>query len=93
MELGDWDDKNLDVTINNIECAFLIWRTDFSKPNERDIEKLKAESAEYKKFMLEKFGNDAIISFDVEKWLEYYEPVHLEITREQYEQARELALV
>lgn len=90
MDVGDWDDDALDVSINEIENAFMFWRKDLAKPNEEDIEQLKNDSRAYKKFMIEKFGNDALVSFDVERWLEYYEIVHLEVTREQYEYAREL---
>jgi hypothetical protein len=54
---------------------------------------LKAESKAYKEMMLKKFGDDAIITYDMEKWLEYYEPVNIEITKEQFEKARDLAFM
>lgn len=92
MDVGDWDDPDLDVEIDEIENAFLIYREDLSKPGEKDIEQLKAESETYKKFMFDKFGEDALVTFDMEKWLQVYEPVHLEITREQLEYARDLDL-
>jgi hypothetical protein len=92
IDVGDWSDEDLDISIDDIENAFMIWRKDLSKPNEQDIEQLKDESEAYKKMMVEKFGEDAIISFDVEKWLQLYEPVNLEITKEQFEHAIDLAL-
>jgi hypothetical protein len=90
MDVGDWSDEDLDLKIDEIENAFMVWRKDLSKPTDQDLEQLKKESAAHKKFMIEKFGDDALISYDVEKWLEYYEPIHLEITEEQFEHARDL---
>jgi hypothetical protein len=91
MDVGDWSDKDLDVSIDDIENAFMIWRKDLTKPTEQDLAEVKAESVAHKKYMLEKFGENAVISYNVEKWLEYYEPVHLEISIEQYEYARDLS--
>lgn len=90
IDVGDWSDPDLDVTRDDIQNAFMIWRNDFSQPGEQDIEKLIEQSEAHKKFIFEKFGKDGFTSFDVEKWLEIYEPVHLEITKEQYEYARDL---
>jgi hypothetical protein len=92
IDVGDWSDEDLDVSIDDIENAFMIWKKDFSKPNEQDVDQLKAESEAYKKMMVGKFGKDAIISFDVEKWLQFYEPVNIEITREQFENVLDLVL-
>ncbi|WP_445506826.1 hypothetical protein [Niallia sp. 03190] len=91
MDVGDWSDPELDVSIDEIGNAFLIWRKDLSKPTEKDIDEVKAASEAYKKFMFEKFGENAIVSFDFEKLLKEYDPVDLEITREQFEQAKEIA--
>ena len=92
LDVGDWSDEDLDVSIEDIENAFMIWRKDLSAPNEQDVESLKAESAAHKKIMRDKFGPDAMVSFDMEEILNFYDPVHLEITKEQYEHALELSL-
>lgn len=88
MDVGDWDDLELDVALDDIGNAFLIWRKDLEKPTEEDLENVKQGSIQHKKYMIEKYGKDAIVSFDVEEWLKYYEPIHLEITEEQFEIAK-----
>lgn len=93
MDVGDWDDPDLDVTQDEIQNAFMIWRKDLTKPTEEDLALVKEESEAHKKYMNEKFGKEAVVSYDVEKWLKYYEPVHLEITKEQYEHARNLTFI
>jgi hypothetical protein len=90
MDFGDWEDPDLDVKQEEIENAFMIWRNDLTKPTEQDLENLKAESAAHKKNMHDKFGPDAMVSFDMEEILEHYEPLYLEITQEQYEIALSL---
>jgi hypothetical protein len=37
IDVGDWEDPDLDVTLNDIESAFIVWRKDFKKPNEEDV--------------------------------------------------------
>jgi len=91
MDVGDWSDPELDVSLDDIENGFLIWRKDLEKPTEEDLENVKEESARHKKYMLEKFGKAAIVSYDVEGWLKHYEPIHLEITEEQFEIAKDNA--
>ncbi|WP_182200110.1 hypothetical protein [Paraliobacillus salinarum] len=85
MDAGDWSDEDLDVHIDNIENAFMIWRKDFSKPTENDVDDLLKQSQAHKKLMIKRFGDDAIINFDVENWLIQYEPINLEITKEQFQ--------
>lgn len=85
MDVGDWEDADLDVSSIEIENAFMIWRKDLTKPTEQDLENVKADSAAHKKYMIKKFGPDAMVSFDMEEILKIYEPVYLEITNEQYE--------
>ncbi|MEN2465935.1 hypothetical protein [Ornithinibacillus sp. JPR2-1] len=89
-ENGDWSDENLDVLMEDIECAFMIWRDDFESPGDKDLEELKQTSINHKKTMRERFGDDAVINFDVEEWLKHYTPVNIEITQEQFDKAREL---
>ncbi|WP_121605544.1 hypothetical protein [Virgibacillus sp. Bac332] len=88
-DAGDWSDEDLDVAHESLEDAFLIVREDHSMPTDEDVEALLEESKAYKKFMIDKFGDDALISFDVEKWLEHYEPVLVELTEEQYTASKE----
>ncbi|WP_163538279.1 hypothetical protein [Gracilibacillus sp. YIM 98692] len=88
-DAGDWSDDDLDVSVSEIENAFMIWRGDLTKPTDKDVEALKEESKAHKNFMLDQYGTDAVINFDVEQWLEQYEPVNLEITKEQWELAKE----
>lgn len=85
MDVGDWEDPELDVTLNDIGNAFLIWRKDLTQPTEKDVEEVKQDSIQYKKYMIEKFGKSAMISYDVEEWLKHYEPINLEISAEQFE--------
>ncbi|WP_051359541.1 hypothetical protein [Paucisalibacillus globulus] len=87
---GDWSDENLDVLSEDIECAMMFWRNDRQKPTDEDLEELKQESINHKKNMIARFGDSAVISFDVEEWLKHYTPVNIEITKEQFNKAREL---
>ncbi|WP_077623824.1 hypothetical protein [Sediminibacillus massiliensis] len=91
MDVGDWSDEELDVSINEIENAMMIWREDLSKPDEQDVDNLITLSEAHKKFLKDKFGDDAYVSFDVKAWLEIYEPINLDITSEQFEHAFDLA--
>lgn len=90
IDVGDWEDPDLDVKIDEIEHAFMIWNKNLTKPTEQDLENVKAVSAAHKKIMIDKFGPDAMVSFDMEEILKIYEPVHLEITKDQYEHALSL---
>lgn len=91
MDVGDWSDEDLDVSVEDIENAFMIWKNDLSNPSDQDVEVLKAESAAHKKIMREKFGPDAMVTLDMEEILKFYEPVHLEITKDQHDHALEIA--
>lgn len=44
MDVGDWNDKDLDVSIDDIENAFMIWRNDLSVPDVSDVDNLKKQS-------------------------------------------------
>jgi hypothetical protein len=90
MDVGDWDDENLDVTMDDIQNAYMIVRKDLAVPTQADFAGHKNLHAEHKRRMLEKFGNDAFISMDFEAVCEHYEPVNIEITQEQYAYAKEL---
>ncbi|MFD1136763.1 hypothetical protein [Paenibacillus urinalis] len=89
-DVGDWDDDNLDVTIKDIGNAYMIIRKDLSAPTTKDFEEHKKWHAELKKVLTEKFGPNPFISLDFESVCEHYDPVAVEITREQLEHAQEL---
>lgn len=89
-DVGDWDDENLDVTLDNIGDAYMIARRDQSVPTLEDFEEHKKFHAEHKRRMIERFGDSAIIGLDFESVCEHYEPGIIEITQEQYEYAREM---
>jgi len=91
LDAGDWSDPELDVTLKDIRNAYLIWRLDFTRPTDEDLEEHKEMSRKHKQFMQEKFGDDAIVSFDVDEWLKYYKPVHLEISQEEFEHVKGIA--
>jgi hypothetical protein len=91
MDVGDWEDENLDVTIDHIQNAYLIIRKDLSIPTIADFEEHKTLHARHKQYMIDKFGEDALIGLDFEGACEHYEPVNIEITQEQYDYSKELA--
>lgn len=90
MEVGDWEDENLDVTMKDIQNAYLIVRNDLAVPTTEDFEEHKALHEEFKQLLIKKFGENAHISMDFEGICEAYEPINIEITQEQYEYAKEL---
>lgn len=91
MDVGDWEDENLDVTIKDIQNAYLIVRKDLTVPTIADFEEHRALHAVWKKALIKQYGDDACISLDFEGVCEHYEPVNIEITQEQYDYSRELA--
>ncbi|MFP3813754.1 hypothetical protein, partial [Bacillus sp. SIMBA_005] len=68
---------------------FIIVRDDRSKPDLTDVQKLRAESAAYKKYMIERYGEDAIVNFDVERWLVDYDPINIDMPVEKFNLACE----
>ena len=86
-DVGDWEDENLDVTIENIQNAYIIVRKDLAVPAQADFEEQVNWHAEHKRRMIERFGENAFIGLDFEAVCEHYEPVNIEITQEQYEYA------
>lgn len=88
-DAGDWSDPDLDVSIEDIERARMIYRDDLTKPGASDVEDCRRFSNAFKKAMRKIYGYDTPISFDVELWLKHYEPVNIELTQEQFEAAKE----
>ncbi|SDD27876.1 hypothetical protein SAMN02799630_02855 [Paenibacillus sp. UNCCL117] len=91
MDVGDWDDENLDVTLNDIQNAYMVVRKDLSRPTAADFEEHKALHAKWKQVLIEKYGENACISLDFEGVCEHYEPVNIEITQDQYNYSKDLA--
>lgn len=89
-DVGDWEDENLDVKMSDIQNAYMIVRYDFSTPTQEDFESDKKFHAEHKRRMIERYGKDAIVTLDFEAVCEHYEPVNIEITKEQYDYVFEL---
>lgn len=90
MDFGDWEDPDLDVTFDNIDCAYMIWRDDLSVPDALDVEEVRKFSEIHKKYMLDKFGEDTFVSFDFEEILKVYEPKNVEIPYGTFEIAKDL---
>lgn len=90
MDFGDWEDPDLDVTFDNIDCAYMIWREDLSLPDASDVEEVRKFSEIHKKYMIDKFGEDAFVSFDFEEILKVYEPQNIEISYGTFEIAKDL---
>lgn len=89
-DVGDWDDENLDVKLNDIQNAYMIIRKDLAIPTAADFEDHKKWHAELKRVLTEKWGPAPFISLDFDGVCEHYEPINIEITQEQYEYAKSL---
>jgi hypothetical protein len=89
-DVGDWDDENLDVTIADIQNAYMIVRKDNAVPTTADFEEHKKWHLAVKSYLTEKYGPSRFISLDFEAVCEHYEPVNVEITQEQLQYAQEL---
>jgi len=89
-DVGDWDHEWLDVTIEDVTCAYLIARKDLQQPTLEDFEDHQRWHAAHKQRMIDKYGDNAIIGLDFEGVCENYDPVFIEITNEQYRQAFEI---
>jgi len=89
-DVGDFEDENWDVTLKDIQNAYMIIRNDHAKPTMEDFEGHKQFHAEWKQALIKKFGPNPFISLDFEAVCEHYEPVNIEITQEQYEYVKEM---
>lgn len=89
IELIDWEDPNGDVTMDDIQNAFIIVREDFKKPGQEAIEEVRMQSEIHKIFIHETYGSGAMVTFDVEKWLEDYDPVNINMSPEKFNEAAE----
>ncbi len=88
-DLGDWDDEDLDVTMEDIENAFIIVRDDYTEPNSEDVVKKRLEFEAYKLMVQKTFGTDAFIGLDFEEALKHYDPVNIIIPVTAYNEAAE----
>lgn len=84
IKLADWSDPDGDVTMDDIQNAFFIVRNDRQKPGQADIDEAVSASESYKAYMKDKFGDKAVISYDVAKWLETYEPVNIDMPADKF---------
>ena len=89
IEVADFSDPDGDITMDDIESAFIIVRNDRTKPDFTDVENVRAESAVHKKYMIERYGEDASVSFDVDKWLEDYDPINIDMPVDKFNLACE----
>lgn len=89
-DVGDWEDENLDVTLEDIQNAYVIARKDRAAPTSKDFEEHREFHRRLKEVLTEKFGPDPFMSLDFEEACEHYEPVIVHITPEQLEYARGL---
>ncbi|GGH17162.1 hypothetical protein [Paenibacillus segetis] len=89
-DVGDWEDENLDVTLDDIQNAYVIVRKDLAIPTIEDFEEHRKCHAELKRALAEKWGHEPFMTMDFETVCEHYEPVNIEITQEQYEYALEM---
>ena len=89
IESIDWSDPDGDVTMDDIENAFIIVRDDRTKPDFTDVENTRIQSEVHKSFIYEEYGSDATVSFDFEKWLEDYDPINIDMPVEKFNLACE----
>lgn len=89
IEFGDWSDKNLDVTFENIHRAYLIVRKDLRIPTDEDLKNHIRYHQEFKRLMVERHGESAFVSIDFDEIMKHYEPVGVSLTKEQYEKVKE----
>lgn len=68
----------------------MIVREDLQPPTSEDFENERKAHAAHKKFMIEKYGENAFISLDFEGVCGAYEPVNIEVTQEQYDYAKDM---
>ncbi|MFF5816387.1 hypothetical protein [Lysinibacillus capsici] len=87
IDVADFSDPDGDITMDDIQDAFIIVRNDRQKPGQSEIDEVIAHSEAHKAYMLEKFGDRASISYDVAKWLETYEPVNIDMPVDKFNEA------
>ncbi|MFJ8099365.1 hypothetical protein [Lysinibacillus sp. NPDC096212] len=87
IEVADFSDPDGDVTMDDIQDAFITVRNDRQQPGPEDVEEVVAHSEAHKKYMYENYGDKAFISYDVAKWLETYEPVNIDMPVDKFNEA------
>jgi len=87
IEVADCNDIDGDVTMDDIQNAFIIVRNDRQKPGQPEIDEVVAHSEAHKAYMRKHYGDKAVISYDVAKWLETYEPVHIDMPVDKFNEA------
>ena len=89
IESIDWSDPDGDITMDDIENAFIIVRDDRTKPDFTDVENTRIQSELHKSFIYEEYGSNATVSFDFEKWLEDYDPINIDMPVDKFNLACE----
>ncbi|MGE7940653.1 hypothetical protein ACQKNB_01060 [Lysinibacillus xylanilyticus] len=87
IEVADFSDPDGDITIDDIQNAFIIVRNDRKKPGQPEIDEVVAHSEAHKNYMHKHYGDKAFISYDVAKWLETYEPVNIDMPVDKFNEA------
>lgn len=90
IDVADFSDPDGDVTMDDIQDAFIIFRNDRQKPGAADVEEVRLLSEAHKRGMLKKYGDKAVVSYDVTEWLKTYEPVNVEMPVDKFNLACEI---
>jgi len=83
------DTSHVDGDVNDLKMAMMIWRLDHQVPTKRDLKENIDLSREHKKSMHELYGDEAIVNFDMDLWLELYDPVVRHLDFDTFKNARE----
>lgn len=89
IEVADFSDPDGDITMDDIQDAFIIVRNDRSKPDLTDVENTRIQSEIHKNYIFEEYGSDATVSFDFEKWLKTYDPINIDMPVDEFNLACE----
>lgn len=87
IDVADFSDPDGDITMEDIQDAFIIVRNDRQKPGQLEIDDVLAHSEAHKAYMRGNHGDKAFISYDVAKWLETYEPVNIDMPVDKFNEA------
>ena len=83
------DSDHIDGDVDDLEMAMMIWRIDLQVPTKKDLQEHIDLSREHKKRMRELYGDEAIVNFDMDLWLELYDPVVRHLDKHTFNNARE----
>lgn len=89
IDVADFSDPDGDITIDDIQDAFIIVRNDHQKPGPEDVEEVRLLSEAHKRGMIKKYGDKAVVSYDVTEWLKTYEPINIDMPVDKFNLACE----